>query len=224
MARPGPRPAPTNLRMLSGGRDRPSSEPQPERPVEIPEPPPYLGGYALEESNLASVLLPNIERIDQRITQWRDTPVPACWHKPTGGLLFPASGPDSWAQVASDPQRLGRVGMQQSFQQAPPDLVCPRGALGVDYVLKGFHADGLVRCALPPEVASRERGAVAYVEVGALRAAFPLRIVTVIVLVAHRLLVVSFATQFRYLMQPGDRRRTILRWHGETAFAVEAAA
>lgn len=54
MTRRGPKPQPTQLRLLAGGRARPSAEnePQPARPVEIPEPPVYLGtGYALEEWN-----------------------------------------------------------------------------------------------------------------------------------------------------------------------------
>lgn len=50
MARPGPKPQPTNLRLLAGGRGAAeSAEPQPTRPVEVPVPPPYLGGYAKAE-------------------------------------------------------------------------------------------------------------------------------------------------------------------------------
>lgn len=51
MSRRGPKPQPTNLRLLEGGRSRPraGSEPQPSRPSEIPEPPVYLTGYAREE-------------------------------------------------------------------------------------------------------------------------------------------------------------------------------
>lgn len=50
MSRRGPKPTPTNLRLLQGGRvvgDR--AEPEPSRPDEIPEPPVYLTGYAREE-------------------------------------------------------------------------------------------------------------------------------------------------------------------------------
>ena len=53
MTRRGPKPQPTNLRLLQGGTQRRAdvTEPQPARPSEIPEPPVYLQGYALEEWN-----------------------------------------------------------------------------------------------------------------------------------------------------------------------------
>lgn len=53
MTRRGPKPLPTNLRLLQGGTQRRTDvqEPQPSRPAEIPEPPVYLSGYALEEWN-----------------------------------------------------------------------------------------------------------------------------------------------------------------------------
>lgn len=52
MTRRGPKPKPTNLRLLEGGTSRArGDEPAPARPVEIPEPPVYLQGYALEEWN-----------------------------------------------------------------------------------------------------------------------------------------------------------------------------
>ena len=178
-------------------------------------------GYALDVDALEGVPLPNLERTDQRIVRWNDTPVPACFHKPPGGFLLPATGPDSWAEAAADRQLLTRAAMRQSFQQAPPDFVCPRGALGPELVLKGFDAGGLLRIALPPESSSTARGAVGYVEVGALRACVPLRVVALIVLVAQRMLVVSFAAAFRYLMRPGEARRALLRWHGDTAFRLE---
>lgn len=47
----GQKPTPTNLRLLQGGKPRENNEPQPPRPTEIPEPPVYLKGYALEEWN-----------------------------------------------------------------------------------------------------------------------------------------------------------------------------
>lgn len=53
MTRRGPKPQPTNLRLLQGGSARRNSEnePQPSRPVEIPEPPFFLAGYGLDEWN-----------------------------------------------------------------------------------------------------------------------------------------------------------------------------
>lgn len=51
MSRPGPKPAPTSLRMLEGGRAarRAENEPKPSTPSEIPDPPAYLQGFALDE-------------------------------------------------------------------------------------------------------------------------------------------------------------------------------
>ena len=171
--------------------------------------------------------LPNIERIDQRIAQPHDQPVPACLHKPQGGLLLPTHGEASWAAACEQPDtaRLMRTVIAQTFQQAPPDLVCPRGALGPSLALKGFHAEGLQQMALPPEQATVQRqGPVVYVETGTLRAAFPLAIRTILVLAAQRTLVITFAASFRYLMRAGDKRRAILQWHGATEFAMERPA
>lgn len=180
-------------------------------------------GYALDADQLAGVSLPNLERMDQRIAQWSDQPVPACFHKPPGGLLLPASGPESWSEAAGagDPMRLSQVLMKHSFQQAPPDFVCPRGDLGRRLTLKGFDAGGMQHIALPPEVASSGQGPVAYVEVGALRSMFPLRINAIVVLVAQRMLVVTFAASFRYLMRAEEVRRAVLHWHGAHEFALE---
>ena len=52
MSRRGPKPKPSNLRLLEGGRSAArvgGDEPQPSRPTEIPEPPVYLTSYAREE-------------------------------------------------------------------------------------------------------------------------------------------------------------------------------
>lgn len=53
MGKRGPKPQPTAIRLLEGGLSRRGSEnePRPPIPVEIPEPPIYLKGYALEEWN-----------------------------------------------------------------------------------------------------------------------------------------------------------------------------
>lgn len=53
MTRRGPKPKPTQLRLLEGGQPRrgAANEPQPPKPAEIPPPPIYLAGEALEEWN-----------------------------------------------------------------------------------------------------------------------------------------------------------------------------
>ena len=179
-------------------------------------------GYALDEAQVEGLALPNLERPAQRISRWTDQPVPACFHKPQGGLLLAAEGPDSWrdAAGAADPLRLPQVLMQQSFQQAPPDFICPRGALGPRLSLAGFDASGVQHMALPPEVASPQQGPCAYVEVGKLRAVLPLRIGSMVVLTLHRMLVLTFVASFRYLVRPGETRQAVLEWHGATDFAL----
>lgn len=49
--RRGPKPQPTNLRLLQGGTARPTDdqEPRPTLPTVLPDPPDYLTGYALGE-------------------------------------------------------------------------------------------------------------------------------------------------------------------------------
>ena len=188
---------------------------------------PHGKGFVVDASMADGTALPNLERTDQRIARWQDQPVPACFHKPQSGLLLPASGETSWAEIGDtkDTSLLMRTLMAQSFQQAPPDLVCPRGLLGPRLALKGFDAAPLQQMALPPEVATpQQQGPVAYVEVGTLRSAFPLRISTIVALAAQRTLIVTFAASFRYLMREGDRRRAMLEWHGAHEFAMEAAA
>lgn len=50
MTKPGPKPTPTNLRLLQGGRvDEASAEPKPTVPSELPPPPDWLDAYAQEE-------------------------------------------------------------------------------------------------------------------------------------------------------------------------------
>ena len=186
---------------------------------------PYLAnpsgrGFVLEEDAVHTTALPNMERIDQRVVHWDDRPAPAVLHKPQGALLLDADGPDSWAEIGVDRLRLTRAMMRHSFQQAPPDFICPRGDLGRELALKGMDARGVIRIALPPEVATPQLGATAYVEVGALRSMFALRIATLIVLVPDRRLIVGYAAACRYLMQPGEQRRTVLRWAGDTCFSV----
>ncbi|QNP49161.1 DUF2169 domain-containing protein [Diaphorobacter aerolatus] len=178
-------------------------------------------GFVVEETSIAATPLPNLERMDRRIEKWDDRPVPACLQKPQGGLLLDTSGPGSWEEIGDDGMKLTGAMMRHSFQQAPPDFVCPRGGLGGDMLLKGFDESGLIRFALPPEVAKHERGASAFVEVGALRSSFALRIASLIVLVPDRRLIVGYTAAFRYMMQPRDVRRTILRWSGDTHFTLE---
>jgi hypothetical protein len=183
-------------------------------------------GFVPDAAFADGAALPNIERIGQRIARPQDQPVPACLHKPQGGLLLPAQGESSWAAVgeSKDNDLLVRTLVAQTFQQAPPDFVCPRGALGPSLALKGFHAEGLQQMALPPERALVQRqGPVVYVETGMLRSAFPLAISAMLVLAAQRTLVITFAASFRYLMRPGDARRAVLQWHGATEFAMELA-
>lgn len=49
----GPKPVPTQLRLLQGGRSQSAEdlEPKPSQPIEIPEPPVFLGRYARQEWN-----------------------------------------------------------------------------------------------------------------------------------------------------------------------------
>lgn len=182
-------------------------------------------GFMLDARQAQDAPLPNLERSDQPMRTPTDTPVPACFFKPAGGLLLPADGPDSWHELTrQDPMRMARVMARQSFQQAPPDFVCPRGWLGPRLTLKGFDTRGLLHIALPPEEASLDQGPVVQVEVGGLRSWFPLRIVSLIALVAERTLVVGFAASFRYRMNPGDKRHAELHWCGASSFALEASA
>ena len=179
-------------------------------------------GYVLDPDRAEGVDLPNLERSDQRIRAPTDTPVPACFHKPQGGLLLAAQGAESWAELgAHDPVRQAQILARQSFQQAPPDFVCPHGDLGERLSLQGFDPRGLLHIALPPEESWPGQGPTLEVEVGARRGTFGLRIATLIVRVTERMLVIGYAASFRYRMNPGEQRRAVLHWHGATDFRLE---
>lgn len=179
-------------------------------------------GYVIDPDRAEGVDLPNLERGDQPIRAPTDTPVPACFHKPEGGLLLAAQGVESWAELGThDPARQARILARQSFQQAPPDLVCPRGDLGRRLSLKGFDSRGLLHVALPPEESRPGQGPILEVEVGSRRGTFALRIATLIVRVTQRMLVIGYAASFRYRVDPGELRRAVLHWHGATEFRLE---
>jgi hypothetical protein len=187
-------------------------------------------GFTLDDQNLSELELPNIERPDQLVTHWSQTPIPACFHKPAGGLLLNSTGSGSWQELVGsasgaqvDKTLWSKILLRNSVPQSPPDFIVPRGSLGSKMLLAGFSHEGDLRFALPPEQGKTDvTGPVVFVDVGAKRSAFPLKIATILLVVEQRILVVHYSTSFRYGIYPGEERRAALRWFGPTEFSLDS--
>ena len=176
-------------------------------------------GYCMSKEDVPGKALPNLERPEDLIQDWKDKPSPACIFRPMGPLFEP-SGPGSFEALSqsSDPMALPRATFFQAFNQAVPDMVCPRGELGRTLFLSGFDAHGDLSFPLPPERARPgEWGPVVHASVGDLKSRFPLEISTVVVLVPQRAVVVTYLGLFRYLFRPEELRSAELRWNGDAA-------
>jgi hypothetical protein len=163
--------------------------------------------------------LPNLERPEDLITDWRQSPKPACLYKGVG-LFLDANGPKSFEELAqnSDAMALPRVMLHQAFNLAVPDLVCPNGQVGRDISLSGFDADGDLFFPLPPERAvPGEWGPTVHASIGEKNSRFPLSISTILVLAPERVVIVSYSASFRYLFRPEELRSAELRWSGSTS-------
>lgn len=176
-------------------------------------------GYCMSKEEVEGKPLPNLERPEDLITQWDQSPGPACLYKGIG-LFLDADGPGSLEGLSqsSDSLALPRALFRQAFNQAVPDLVCPNGELGRVISLSGFDADGDLLFPLPPEVAvPGEWGPTVHVSIGDLKSRFPLSISTILVLAPQRVVVVTYLAVFRYLFRAEDLRSAELRWSGATS-------
>ena len=188
-------------------------------------------GFALSDTKLDAVQLPNIERPESLITSWKDQPVPACFHKPLGGLLLSTTGASSWEGLVAtnkgneiDRNAWGKVMLRSSIPQSPPDFVVPRGGLGSNLTLSGFSHHGDMQIALPVEQAVPDHaGPTVRVEVGASKSCFPLAISSLLFVVEQRLLVVLYSASFRYGIYPGEVRNSTLTWSGDREFGQAQA-
>ncbi|MFH1764448.1 MAG: DUF2169 domain-containing protein [Gemmatimonadota bacterium] len=176
-------------------------------------------GYCMCKEEVEGKPLPNLERPEALITDWKQAPEPACLYKPIGPL-FDASGPGSFDELgqSQDPMALPRAFIRTAFNQAVPDLVCPTGELGITLSLSGFDADGDLLFPLPPEQAvPGEWGPTVHASIGELKSRFPLSVSTIVVLAPQRVLIVTYLALFRYLFRPEELRLAELRWPGATA-------
>lgn len=175
-------------------------------------------GYCMSKEEVEGKALPNLERPEELITDWKQSPKPACMYKGIG-LFLDARGPKSFEELSqsSDKMALPRTIFHQAFNQAVPDLVCPNGQLGPDIALSGFDADGDLLLPLPPEQAvPGEWGPTVHVSIGDMGSRFPLSISTIVVLARMRVVVVTYLAAFRYLFRPEELRSAELRWSGAT--------
>lgn len=173
-------------------------------------------GFVREEAQVEGILLPNLERPDQRIRTWRDDPIPACMFKP-GGLLFDPSGPCSLRGLTEggDMSQVMRRVAPRILSQTVPDQICPEGKLGRSLRLDGFDPDGPVRFPLPPERSvPGQWGPFVRASIGGKRSRFPLQVVTLTAFLPQRALVVTYRGLFRYLMVPEDLRAAELEFAG----------
>jgi Uncharacterized protein conserved in bacteria (DUF2169) len=173
-------------------------------------------GYVRDEALVEGIQLPNLERPDQRIRDWRDDPIPACMFKPTG-LLFDATGPCSLAGLAEggDASEALRRLLPRMLNHAVPDLICAEGELGRTLTLSGFDPQGPVRFPLPPERSLPGKwGPCVRAAIGGKRSRFPLEVVTVAAFLPQRALVVTYRGLFRYLFVPEELRAAELVFAG----------
>lgn len=181
-------------------------------------------GYCMSKEDADGKLLPNLEHPDELIRSWKQAPPPACVFRPLGPLFDP-SGPNSFESLSqsSDPMALPRATFRQAFNQAVPDMVCPRGELGDRVTLSGFDEHGRLTFPLPHERGEPGKwGPVVHASVGDLRSRFPASISTVVVLVPQRVVIVTYLALFRYLFRPEELRSCRLRWIGSAAVAPPA--
>jgi len=176
-------------------------------------------GYCMSKEEVGGKPLPNLERPEALITDWKQTPGPACLYK-GNGLFLDASGPGSFEELSqsSDSMALPQAIFDQAFNQAVPDLVCPNGQLGRSLSLSGFDAEGDLLFPLPPEQAvPGEWGPTVHASIGDLRSHFPLSASTVVVLAPQRVVIVTYLALFRYLFRAEELRSAELRWSGATS-------
>jgi hypothetical protein len=157
-------------------------------------------GYHASKEDADGKPLPNLERPGRLIEAWTDQPLPACWFKPQGPMELSQPG---------DPLEMAGRMMESSFNLSVPELIAKDGALGERLLLQGFSSDGDLDLPLPPA-----QGPTGHVQVGALKAAMPSRLSTVVVVPDARAVVGTYHCLFRYLMSPRDRRTLELRWTG----------
>lgn len=179
-------------------------------------------GYCMSREEVEGKPLPNLERPEELLTDWKRTPAPACLFK-GNGLFLDAQGPGSFEVLsqASDPLSLPRAIFDQAFNQAVPDLVCPNGQLGSEISVSGFDSDGDLLFPLPPEGAvPGDWGPTVHASIGDLKSRFPLSVSTIVLLVPQRVVVVTYLALFRYLFRPEELRSAELRWSGATIVAA----
>jgi len=161
-------------------------------------------GFLLEENRVEGTRLPNIEDPDHLITQWTDTPRPACWFKPAGFLQAKSAREIS-------PETLPLTMMQSLFNQSVPELSAAPEKLGKTLRLVGFSKDGDILFPIP-EI----RGPIVDVRVGTIKDEFPTILSTVIVLPGEKIIIATYTVLFRYLMQPFEKRSVRLYWPGHS--------
>lgn len=176
-------------------------------------------GYCLSKEEVEGKSLPNLERPEELITDWKQVPGPACLYK-GNGLFLDATGPGSFEELSQAPDTLAlpRAIFDQAFNQAVPDLVCPNGQLGRSIALSGFDANGELHFPLPPERSvPDEWGPTVHASIGSLKSRFPLSVSTIVVLAPQRVVIVTYLALFRYLFRPEELRSAELRWCGTTS-------
>lgn len=181
-------------------------------------------GYCMSKEEVEGKPLPNLERPDDLITDWKQSPKPACLYKGIG-LFLDASGPKSFEALAQNPDTMAlpRVIFHQAFNLAVPDLVCPNGQLGRDITLSGFDTDGDLFFPLPSEQAlPGVWGPTVHASVGDMKSRFPLSVSTIVVLAPQRVVIVSYSAAFRYLFRPEELRSAELRWSGATVVSASS--
>jgi hypothetical protein len=174
---------------------------------------PFGRGYYLDEAAAVNGPLPNVERPDQPIRNWRDQPTPACLVCPPGSSLGFDRRFDIVDSVVVRPTRL-------LFQAAAPGLAVPWDRLGPALSLRGFSAAGEIRVPLPV----RGSGPRVRARVGARESTMPMHLAAVLVFVDQRIVAITFACSFRYAPDGGDAGIAEIGWDRAGPFRLAGSA
>jgi Uncharacterized protein conserved in bacteria (DUF2169) len=167
-------------------------------------------GYHLSREQAENRPLPNLERPEAYIRDWQDQPPPACLYRPQG-LIGPADI-EAASRGESDPQRIAKNiaadVLHRAFSQTVPDLsAATPDHLGPVLTLVGFSDAGELQLPMPPV-----DGPVANATTGDLSGSFRCRLSSLVVLVDAGIMIATYATTFRYLFRPREKRSVEVEW------------
>lgn len=164
-------------------------------------------GFYMRSEQAVGKPLPNLEWPDQRITKWDDRPLPACFGPVVDPLSWSLADISIEAKNAPDDQArdalLSSVHERCAISACQPRMIAPALRPGDEVTIENIELKP-VRFRVPSD------GLVVRVEPGTGSFEAQLGISAIFVLLAQRLVVITYRTEFRYVYERRKRRRAIL--------------